>query len=361
MKKIKNILCGLGVLLMTLTACNKAPHLTTMETVSFSSALTASNNTVALTAKDSSTVVVTFEWPGVSYPIDAPVTYSLQITTPTDTIGATPWTNALTVAVGDATTSYGMTGSALNALAIQLGLAPDEPNTLVFRVMSSLDRPAFSSAASIEVTPYLEVSDYPSMWVPGDYQGWDPSSAPTIVSVQSDHVFEGYIYIPGDGSMEFKLTAQPAWEPMAYGDGGDGQLIEANFTGGNFKVPTEGYYLLSANLDNMTYTVLATTWSVLGDATPGGWDSDTQLEYDRQRHVWTATMDLVVGSFKFRANNAWNLDFGVNGEGKLTYANHPVLEYNPDTQNISVSESGNYTLILDLNTAGNYTYQLVKN
>ena len=362
MKKLTNLLYSLGLLLVVLAACNKEPHLTSMEVVSFPSALTASSNTVVLTESDSSAIAVTFDWPGVTYPINAPVTYSLQIGTPADTIGASPWANAATLLVGDDVFSRSLLGKELNAFATQSGFGPDEPGTLVFRVMSFLDRPAFSTAVSIQVTPYAEVSDYPAIWVPGDYQGWDPSSAPKIVSVKSDNVFEGYVYIPSGGSMEFKFTAQPAWEPMAYGDGGDGQLIEANYAGGNFTAPSEGHYLLTADLNNMRYTMINTTWSILGDATPGGWDSDTQLTYDAQNQVWTATVDLVAnGSFKFRANNEWVLDFGVDHEGKLAYANHPVFEYDPDVQNITVPENGNYTITLDLSDPGNYTYRLTRN
>jgi len=68
-----------------------------------------------------------------------------------------------------------------------------------------------------------------------------------------------------------------------------------------------------------------------------------------------------AGSFKFRANNAWALDFGIDSEGKIKYADHPVLGYTAGLNNLTVSESGNYTITLDLHNATNYIFELKKN
>jgi hypothetical protein len=67
------------------------------------------------------------------------------------------------------------------------------------------------------------------------------------------------------------------------------------------------------------------------------------------------------GSFKFRANDQWVLDFAVDGSGKLRYANNPFLGYTDGLLNLSVPEDGNYDITLDLHLPGNYTYILHKN
>jgi hypothetical protein len=68
------------------------------------------------------------------------------------------------------------------------------------------------------------------------------------------------------------------------------------------------------------------------------------------------------GSFKFRANNAWTIDFGMDpSTGKLVYADNPFFGYTPGLWNLSVPADGNYTLTLDLHNSQHYTYTIVKN
>lgn len=362
MKKLIYLFASFVTLLVILTGCKKEANLTTLKAVSFDAGLTASVSDLVLSESDSANAIITFNWPEVSYPVKAPVTYTLQISTPLDTIGATPWANAVNMEVGDDILSKSLQGKELSKIAQDLGLAPEEAGTLVFRIQSYLDRNAYSGSLSVKVTPYKFFSGFPSLWVPGDFQGWNPAAAPVIVSVKSNKLYEGYIYIPAGGTSQFKFTAQPNWEPMSYGDGGNGELIEANFSGANFTAPSDGYYNLTADLNTMKYTVTKTTWSIIGDATPGGWDNDTQMVYDPVSKLWTVTADMKsAGSFKFRANNSWLIDFAIDNTGKLTYADHPVLGYTPDLSNLSVTADGNYTITLDLNDPADYKYKLKKN
>ena len=362
MKKLIHSFASFFTLLVILTGCKKDANLTTLKPVSFGAGLSASVSDLVINESDSDNAVITFTWPEVSYPVKAPVTYTLQISTPADTIGATPWANAVNMEVGDDILAKSLQGKELNKIALDLGLAPEEKGSLIVRVQSYLDRSVYSGSVAIMVTPYKLFSGFPSLWVPGDFQGWNPAAAPVIVSVKSNKVFEGYIYIPAAGTNQFKFTAQPNWEPMAYGDGGNGELIEANFSGANFTAPSDGYYNLTADLNTMKYTMTKTTWSIIGDATPGGWDTDTQMAYDPVSKLWTVTADMKsAGSFKFRANNGWVIDFGIDNNGKLTYADHPVLGYTADLANLSVTAEGNYTITLDLNDPGDYKYKLKKN
>ena len=362
MKTIIKILCGIIPLLCVLAACQDDPELTTLQEVSFGSTITASGQNVVLSEDNEATEVISFSWKEVNYPVKAPVSYSVQIDVPADTTGASPWANAREIPAGDNVLTKSFMGAELNAVAKELGLEAGKPGVIVVRAKAFLDRAAYSEPVTVTVTPFQTVIDLPSLYVPGDYQGWNPAAAPKIVSAKSDGVYEGYIYIPAGGTLQFKLTAQPDWTPMAYGDGGDGTLIEANYSGGNFTAPSEGCYNLTADLNTMRYTVNRTTWSIIGDATPGGWGNDTQLAYDPSRKVWEVTADMSAnGSFKFRANNAWVIDFGVNAEGKLAYADHPVFGYDAAVSNITVPSSGNYTITLDLQTAGDYKYKLKKN
>jgi len=70
----------------------------------------------------------------------------------------------------------------------------------------------------------------------------------------------------------------------------------------------------------------------------------------------TANM-IFNGSFKFRANQAWQLDFGTDSNGNLAYANHPWKEY-VVREELTVPADGSYTIILDLSHPGEYSYSI---
>ncbi|MET3126618.1 hypothetical protein ABID42_001720 [Arcicella rosea] len=349
------------LLVFFLVSCQEEAELTILKAVNFTNLPTASANTIQLTqAKDNETVI-TFSWAKVDYPVQAPVTYTLQFDIASDTIGAKAWANAISIEAGEDVLNKSILGKDLNKMATDLGLTPNEQGSLVVRVQSYLDRAAFSKAIPVKITPYKVFTGYPSLWVAGDYQGWNVNVAPKLVSVNSDGIYEGYIYIPAGGTNEFKLYAQADWSPTSYGDDGNGNVIIANYAGGNFKAPSDGYYLFSVNLKTMKYLLIKTTWGIIGGATPGGWDADTKLNYNPSTQNWSATADMKAnGSFKFRANNAWQIDFGLNASGTLGYANHPWLTY-IDQPQFTVPQDGNYTITLDLHEAGNYTYKIKKN
>src|SRR5580698_7323217 len=81
-------------------ACHKDATLTRLQPVAFPGALTSSTTSVDITSADTASTVVTFNWPAVVYPYKAHVTYTLQFDVPTDTVGATPWSNAVNVTIG---------------------------------------------------------------------------------------------------------------------------------------------------------------------------------------------------------------------------------------------------------------------
>lgn len=346
-------------------ACKKEAELTYLDVVPFPAALKASAGSVSLTPANNDSSVITFSWPAVTFKIKAPVTYTLQLDLPADTIGSTAWSKSLKIEVGKDVLAKSFKGADLNAIALtSLGLVKDSMSTLVARVTATLDRPVYSNSVAFAVRPF-KTATLNVLYVPGDYQGWNPAAASKIAEPASrPGMYEGFIYIAAGGSYEFKMTPQADWTPTAYGDatGTSGNIIVANFAGGNMKVSAGGYYELTANLNTNKWTATKTTWSIIGDATPGGWGGDTPMTYDAVNQVWKVTANMLAGgSFKFRANNAWVIDFGVDNTGKLVYADNPFFGYTPGLNNLSVPSDGNYTITLDLHNPGNYTYILRKN
>ena len=100
----------------------------------------------------------------------------------------------------------------------------------------------------------------------------------------------------------------------------------------------------------MTWSATITNWGIIGDATPDSWDASTPMTYDAANNVWVInSIYLSAGSVKFRANDAWDLNLG----GNLS-----ALNYGGD--NISISDAGNYKVVLDLSHPLKYTATFTK-
>ncbi|MEQ8471713.1 MAG: SusE domain-containing protein [Marinoscillum sp.] len=314
-----------------------------------------------ITAADT-TGEFTVSWSEAEYGVDLAVNYNVQI----DIAGNE---FAGFVSVGTSTeTSLTVTFGALNNLLIgNLEQNADEQVSVALRVVASAAGQAelSSEAVTMSITTFEaeeeeEPVDYPKLWVAGDFQGWDIANAAIIASTQDNGIYEGYLYLPEGGTNEFKLYAQPDWGPDSYGTLADSVITKANYAGANLIAPSAGYYLVSVNMNDSTFFLMDTDWGLIGDAAPNGWESSTDMTFDESTQTWSITTDLTVGALKFRANNAWVLDFGIDAEADLIYANHPAMDY-VDRTAISIAEEGNYTITLDLSDAQNYTYTIVKN
>jgi hypothetical protein len=202
-----------------------------------------------------------------------------------------------------------------------------------------------SSLKGARNVSYLKsVNAYPEIYVPGAHQEWDPPTAPALGSVSSDDNYEGYVWF--DAGTEYKFTPARDWVADWGDDGADGTL-EAG--GANIMAVDAGYYKLNVDVAGLTYTAEATSWGIIGDATPGAWDSDTDMTYDAATDSWSAVITLGAGELKFRANDDWVIDLGDTDSDD-------VLDYGGD--NIPITEAGSYLVTLFLGSP-DYTYTLV--
>jgi hypothetical protein len=187
---------------------------------------------------------------------------------------------------------------------------------------------------------------YPIVYVPGSYQGWDPTNTNTVIASQaSNSQYEGYLNLPAGA--QFKFCTTPNWNHN-YGGDGNGNLVP---NGNNISVTDLGYYKINIDTVALTYTVIKTAWTVIGDATPGGWNTDTPMSYDTVSKTWGATVDLTVGGLKFRANGAWDINYGDDG------TKTGILKAGGD--NISIPDAGTYTITMKLGIP-DYTYTIVR-
>lgn len=194
------------------------------------------------------------------------------------------------------------------------------------------------------------MGQYGLMYVPGDYQGWTPATAPTLGSPKNDGNYDGYVNIPAGGTYQFKLNLTPDWS-NSYGDGGGGTLSSS---GGNMQVAGAGYYHIMASTVSNTWSATATTWGIIGSFAASGWNNDVNMAYSSSNNSWTASITTVAGDqFKFRANHDWGTNLGESGTtGSLVYNGDNLGDA---TKNVAVP-AGNHTVTLFLNNSGYYTY-----
>jgi len=192
---------------------------------------------------------------------------------------------------------------------------------------------------------FTTLANITKFWVVGDYNGWDNSdNAKYIISTAtSNGLAEGYVYLKAGG---IKLTTDHSWDDAhTFGDNGSGGLTNP---GSNISVPSDGYYRIQANLSNMTYSLVLTTWGVIGDATPGGWGAQTDMTYDPSSLTFHLGIHMTSGgSFKFRGTSDWSINYGSNNaDGTLQDGG----------ANIPISAEGDYYVTLDLSHPNDYTY-----
>lgn len=197
-------------------------------------------------------------------------------------------------------------------------------------------------------------------YVPGGYveasypgsvlKNWDPANSPMVKSTEAspDNV-EGYIHMAGS-SNDFKFSAQPGWPGTNYGASGTAGVLSDDPGAGNLNLPA-GYYKLNVNtsVNPFTYTAVATTWGVIGDATPTGWGGQTDMTYNPATQVFSLALHLSsTGKFKFRGTSDWTISYGSKtANGKLD---------TQDGNDIPVPLTADYALTLDLSHPNEYTY-----
>lgn len=172
-------------------------------------------------------------------------------------------------------------------------------------------------------------------YTPGGANSWSQVDSDCLFT--TDYVnYAGYAHVS-----EFKFTSAPNWDGINYGFADEGKL-STDGGAGNITAPAPGFCFVQANIASLTYSISApvTTYGLIGGATPGGWDASTALTPSANEMVWEGDMAMKGGEYKFRANDAWDINLG----GSLD-------NLTQDGSNLMFSEAeGTYHVVLDLST-----------
>lgn len=177
----------------------------------------------------------------------------------------------------------------------------------------------------------------------GTDDGWADGADLTMYSTDLvNYSLLAYLY---EGEMKFR--ADGAWD-INWG-GSDFPSGTAVPGGDNLQVTPEGaYYVTFTDGEEPMYAFTPVeSIGIIGDAT-GSWDEDQDMMRGEENpNEYSITLDLAVGEIKFRANDAWDINWG-GSEGNLV----------PGGDNIAIAEEGNYTVTFN---GTDLTYTLTKN
>lgn len=305
------------------------------------------NQNYILTAATGTNIAERFVWNLVDFTTPTNITYEVQGSADADfasfdVLGATGENN------------FAVTVNQMRNLAEDAGLdndpATDAPNTgqIYFRVQAYAGTGGGTNLVEtseiVSVTVVLpeavgeEVETQLNLFLVGSATatGWDNTATsnnyPLFRDAENENLYHYTGKFAGGADMAFKLIeVKGQWAPQ-YG-GQNGTLVyrptEAEPDPAPIPVSSEGYYTLTVNIEEMTYTLTPfnastfptyNTIGVIGNATTGGddgWGADidmTKSTFDP--HIWYIKgmelfeVDGGVGKIKFRADNAWDVNWG---------------------------------------------------
>lgn len=184
----------------------------------------------------------------------------------------------------------------------------------------------------------------PILYMKGDANGWEGYD---YLSGDDGVHFTGYMYLNQNG---FKFCTQKDWKGTNYGANFD----TAQDAGNIVMTEPAGYYKVDVDLSAKTYTLYPiTSISMIGDATPGGWDADTDLTYNATERCWEIKdVHLEAKELKFRSNHSWddpNPNWGGTPDALVQKGG-----------NIKVAEDGKYDVKLYAWANGYAKCELIK-
>lgn len=336
MKKIYLLAFLLGIL--TLSSCedDKTPVLELKAPAQLEALPQAEYAITAANAEQDFVI----KWQPADYGFQAVVDYSVYLTNKK---------NNKTVRIGDTkdnqlTLKYADLNNYLGKINVYPGNAEDIAVTLDYTAYSGKLDTEGEGAIEFKATTFdPKAVEWDYVYVAVGYPDWDWTQAYLLGDVDGDGTYEGYADFQSD-NITYRVVDGKTLQPI-----GEEKTVEA-----------KGFYKVAVDdAGAVTQSGSPIIWGLIGDATPGGWNNDTQMEYDPETRLWTKGVRLLKGKeYKFRGNNDWGINFGaVQG-----HASDMGSELVADGSNIIVVADVDtiYRVELNLTQAGKYSYTLAE-
>ncbi|MEM6516010.1 MAG: SusE domain-containing protein [Bacteroidota bacterium] len=359
MKSIKFLvlLFSLGIFI---TSCENDEEIFTATTTDPITLFDLPITTISLDPSTPGNPAVTFNWEEADYGQPASENYRVELSIDE------AFTSPVLVSSVNGTTATTLTVSELNTGVGNAGLPPFQNGTIYVRVLTSIGTqnglPQSSNTISFTVFPYTTIK--PQLFLVGAYQsvsgyGTENAEAPTLASSEfgTENDYDGFVYFGGsDLSFQFHRAGfvgdYVEGNPIYGNDGGN--AVEG--ASGSFEAPSEGFYRVNVDLETGTVSFTETNWGIAGPGGPAGdWPGDTvddaDMTYNIEAKVWEFNnASTASGEFKYRANDDWGLNFGLDSD------NDGSLNFGGDNFSNEISAT---KFILDLSEPRAYSQSII--
>ena len=311
---------------------------------------------IEITAENLGLESASFSWTAADYGVQTQINYAIEVSSASHADKV-----VVTSGISD-TTFVKVPYEALNAIFLyDLELASGVAEDVQFVVSAKVGESpkVYSNVVTVSASATEAEKVYPTLTVAGSYayNNWTPGKGQFVFDFDGDDTkYSGIIDFGEDVSaLNFKFVGA-SWGNNEFSvPSGEAQAAEAAelplVAGGGDNISaytTHRYYSLT--LDKKTPKVIKNfsfnTLGVIGDATPTGWDSDTDMAFNPAKQRFYVDITLVDGTIKFRANDAWDVNWG-GADGVLASG----------ADNIPVA-AGNYRIYVNLNNPAELTYEL---
>ncbi len=320
--KIYQFLAALVMMALVVTSCEDDKVLPTLSSDSSTYGAPvmenpATKDPIELLPENAGDLFESFKWSKADYGIQVPVGYILEMDSSNSFSAPVELSKTNTL-------SADITVEDFNDAVLSLGLQAFSESTVVLRTLAVVNGGEVDTISSPVITRTItsyqlsECGDFCTIGLIGSATagGWDVDTDMRLNDPEkidkSTWALTTYLI----GGSQVKFRAGDNWD--ANWGSSDFPAGTGTQNGPDITVPTSGYYSIVFNDQSGEYTFTALagteygTIGVIGDATPGGWDSDTDLTQDPgDPHIWTGEVTFADGEAKFRANDAWDANWGA--------------------------------------------------
>ena len=295
-----------------------------------------------------STGSVSFSWVAADFGVPTQIAYTLDMSA--DVNGETKVVNIFKNVTG---TLGSVSYESLNGkLLYDFNFAPGVEGEVNFTLYASLnvgDKYA-SNVVTAKATAAVAERTYPTVWVIGDYCGWDHKATQFLYDYAgADDIYSGVVDFGEKAANGFKLTGIAGWDDTCNW-GEEVKATEADepssiqlITGGgsqDIKRYAKRFYGFSFSKSTLVLTKNYSFDKVGIIGLNGDWNNDIEMSFNSaaQKQVFYADIEVAAATeFKFRMDGGWDLNFGGDMKALSQGGNNIAIE------------PGNYRVYLNLN------------
>jgi hypothetical protein len=296
-------------------------------------------NDLAVTEDNLNEIFATIKFKHGTYAAAVPYRTMIEIST-----GSDFQADAIaTAGAASSTDSIELKFKELNAALAALSIEPNVPVTVYMRLKTAVSvssgspqtdlLPTYSAPVAFTITPYEPQPGW--IYAIGEFNGWNANAPEALCSRTDNGIYIGYLLFATAGSEFLIVPDNPVSWANKWGSDDGVNLIEDGDN--NISAPASiGYHKVTVNIPELKIAIVPYSWGVIGDATPGSWDSDTDMAWNSSTQKWELTIALTAGGLKFRLNDDWGVNYG---------GSELVGTFTGD--NIPIPEAGTYLIVFD--------------